>query len=113
MKIAYFAIIVLLMIMKTSICLQAKIDHSLYISPNPQINFFEMHSQTQTHSSMTTVATGGLKYKSHFVVHKQIDTVHDKPVEFDADIELATTSLKVFLDGRLKKEISYLEYRIY
>lgn len=109
MKIAYFAIIVLLMIMKTSICLQAKIDHSLYISPNPQINFFEMKTQTKTRSSMSSATTGGLKYKSHFVVHKQIDTLKDAPVEFDAEVEVATTTLKVFLDGRLKKEISYLE----
>ena len=109
MKIAYFVITVLLIVMKTNICLQAKIDRSLYISPNPPINFFEKNSEVKENSSMTTITTGGLKYKAHFIVHKQIDTLLDAPVEFDADVEVASTDLKVYLDGKLKKQISYLE----
>ena len=101
------------MIMKTNICLQAKVDHSLYISPNPQINFFEMKSLMKTRSSMTTQTqtSGGLKYKCHFIIHKMIDTLKDHPVEFDAEIELGTTNLKVYLDGKLKKNISYLDFQ--
>lgn len=109
MKIAYFVITVLLIIMKTNICLQAKIDRSLYISTNPQINFFEMKSTTKTMSSLTTNSRDGLKYKSRIIIHKLVDTLDDKPVEFDAEVEFGKKKLKVYLDGKLKKEISYLE----
>ena len=110
MKIGYFVITVLLIVMKTNICLQAKIDHSLYISPNPKINFFEMNSKTKMMSSMTSSSRVGLKYKCRIIVHKLVDSLDDKPVEFDAQVEFGKKELKVYMDGKLKKEISYLEY---
>ena len=97
MKIAYFVICVLLMIMKTNICLQAKVDHSLYISPNPHTNFLEMKTRTYAKSSMTTRTTGGLRYKAHIIVHKQMDNITDKHVEFDCDIELTPNDVRVSL----------------
>ena len=109
MKITYFVITVLLIVMKTNICLQAKIDHSLYISPNPQINFFEMKSSNKIRSSNSITTTGELKYNAKIAVTKEKDTLEDQPIEFDAQIELGKDNLKVYIDGKLKKEITYVE----
>ena len=106
MKIAYFVITVLLIVMKTNICLQAKIDHSLFIHPNSPINFFEMKS-SKLESSMAS--TDGMKYTSRVIVFKELDKLSDSPIEFDAQLELGKNELKVYLDGKLKKQISYLE----
>lgn len=99
--------------MKNNICLQGKIDHSLLLSPNPLLNFFEMRSNNKLSSQMSSQSrmrtSEGMKYDTHFIIHKMRDSIRDKPVEFDGQVELSKNALKVYIDGKLKKEISYLE----
>ncbi len=114
MKIAYFNIQVLLIVMKTIICLQAKIDQSLYISPNSQISFIETKIKTSnklSNSNMKSLTGIRIqqKYKSNIIILKEKDSIEDPPVEFEGEVEIAKDNLSIYLNGELKKKISYLE----
>lgn len=108
MKISYFVITVLLIVMKTNICLYAKIDHSLYTSPYTQTSFIEMKSRYKSGTSLKNYSPG-TKYQAKVIVHKEPDTINDAPVEFNAELELTKDELRVYFEGKLKKQISYIE----
>jgi hypothetical protein len=114
MKIAYFVIQILLIVMQTIICLQAKVDHSLYIGPNSKTSFLEMKTKSSNKHTSSTMKSlirnqAEKKFKTQIIIFKQKDSLDDPPVEFEAQVEFGSEKLKVYINGELKKQLSYLE----
>jgi hypothetical protein len=107
MKLKNFELFILLLLIKTTICLKAKIDQSLFLSPDSQTNLIEMKLKNKGSVSLSNSL--GRRYKSSIVILHQKETLVDVPFQFNGEVEPTKQEINIYENGKINRKFSYIK----